>query len=108
VLIVLGAASGLLLGGQLACFWGVRKADRVGPELLQVALLLLPMAYFWSASLWGWPTPGSIARDAGLLTGPTARALSVGITIGTAVVVAAVLVRSGATRRLERWSSTSE
>jgi hypothetical protein len=108
VLIVLATASGLLLGGQLAGIWGLRKAERVRPELLLVALVLVPIAYFWGASAWGWPTPGSIAKDSGLLTRPVDRVLFVGVTLGTAAVVVAVLARSGVTRRMESWSRTSE
>jgi hypothetical protein len=108
VLILLGVASGLLLGVLVTCVWGLRKTRRDGAELLLVALTLLPIAYFWGADAWGWPTPGSIARSAGLLTRPADRALSVGTTIVTAVVVVALLLRWGVPRRLERWSGTSE
>ena len=107
MLIGLAAGSGLLLGVLVTCLWGLRKSRRDGAELLLVALTLLPVAYFWGADTWGWPTPGSIAESSGLLAGPADRALSVGTTILTAVVVVAVLVRSGVTRRLERGSGRS-
>ena len=108
MLIGLGAASGLFLGVLLTCLWGLRRSRRNRAELLLVALTLLPIAYFWGADAWGWPTPGSIAESSGLLTGPADRALSVGATVGTAVLVVAVLVRSRVTRRLEGWSNRSE
>ena len=105
---MLGVASGLLVGVQLAGIWGLRRAKGVGPELLLVALVVLPILYSWGAEAFGWPTPGSIAESSGLLARPVDRALLLGTGVGTAVVVVAVLVRSGVTRRLERWSSASE
>jgi hypothetical protein len=108
VLIVIGVASGLLLGGYLTCLWGLRKSRGVRPDLLVVGLVLLPIAYFSGAEAFGWPTPGSIAVSTGAVTGFDDRWLLVGITAVTAVVTVAVLVKVGATRRLERWSVTPE
>jgi hypothetical protein len=104
VLIVLGVASGLLTAVKFAAVWGLRKANRVGPELLLVALLLLSIGYSWSVDAFGWPTPVSLARSSGLLTETAGLWRLVGIAVGTNVVVMTVLIRSGAVRRLERWS----
>jgi len=108
VLIGLGVASGLLLGVHLTCLWGLRRSRGVRSELLVVALVLLPVAYFWGAEAFGWPTPGSIAESSGLLTGPVDRALVVGIVVATTTVTVGVLVKSGVTRGLERWSGTAQ
>ena len=108
MLIVLGMTSGLLTGAQLAGIWGLRKAERVGPELLLIALVLLPILYYWGAEAWGWPTPGSTAESFGLPGEPVERVPFAGLAVGTMVLTVAVLVRSGATRRLEEWSRRSE
>ena len=73
-----------------------------------VGLVLLPIAYFSAAEAFGWPTPGSIAESSGLGTEPVDRALFAGTIVVTAVIAVAVLVRSGVTQRLERWSVTPE
>jgi hypothetical protein len=108
VLSVIGVASGLLLGVQLAGIWGLRRSRGVWPDLLLVGLAVLPIAYFWGADAFGWPTPGSVAESSGLVNEPVDRALLAGTSLATAVVTVAVLVSSGVTRRLERWSATSE
>jgi hypothetical protein len=107
VVIAIGVASGLLLGVYLTCLWGLRKSRGVRPDLLVVGLVVLPVAYFGGAELFGWPTPGSIAESSGAMNGLD-RALMAGSIVVTAVAVVAVLVRSGATQRLERWSVTPE
>jgi hypothetical protein len=108
VVIVIGVATGVIAGVWGAWLWGLRKARGVRPELLTVGLALSPIVFFWGADLVGWPTPGSIAVSTGAVTEPADRWLLAGIEVVTAVVVVAVLVRSGVTRRLERWSGTSE
>ena len=108
MVIALVLMSGLLLGGYLTCLWGLRRSRGVRPDALLVALLVLPVAYFWGAEAFGWPTPGSIARSTGAATRPVDRALFAGIVVVTALVVVTVLVRSGLARRLERWSGRSE
>jgi hypothetical protein len=108
VVILFGVAPGLLLGVHLTCVWGLRKSQGVRPEALLVALTVLPIAYFWGAEAFGWPTPGSIAESTGAVTEPVDRALVAAIIVVTAVVVVAVLVRSGVMRRLESWSRASE
>jgi hypothetical protein len=80
----------------------------VRPELLLVGLVLGQVVYIWGAELFGWPTPVSIAVSTGAVNEPVDRRLLAGIEIVTAVIVAAVLVWSGITRRVERWSSASE
>jgi hypothetical protein len=107
VLVLLGVASGSLTGVQLAGIWGLRRAKGVGPGLALVALVVLPIAYYWSAEAFGWPTPGSIAESSGLVPRLVDRGLLLGIGAGTAVLVVATLVRSGVTRRLESWSATA-
>jgi len=105
VLTVLFVASGLLLGVQIAFIWGLRRSRRGPSDRLLGALILFPLGYFTGASAFGWPTPGSLAESAGLLTGLADRALFVALTVVPAAVVVAVLVRSGVTRRLEEWSA---
>ncbi|MCW2700767.1 MAG: hypothetical protein JWQ45_2302 [Blastococcus sp.] len=108
MVIVIGVASGLLLGVLVAWIWGLRKSQGVRPVVLLVALAVLPTAYFWGAEAFGWPTPGSIAESYGLLGKPLDRALFGGASVVTTVLTVAVLVRSGVMRRLERWSASSE
>jgi len=108
VLVLLGTVSGLLAAVKLAALWGLRRANRAGPELLLVALVLLPIAYSWSVDAFGWPTPVSIARSSGLMTETADLWRLVGIAVGTHVVVMTVLIRSGVTRRLQRWSRVPE
>ena len=108
MVVVIGVMSGLLLGVYLTCLWGLRKARGVRSDALLVVLLIAPLAYFWGAEAFGWPTPRSAAEAHGLVTGSVDRALVVGIIVVTAVVTVAVLVRTGMTRRLERWSGRSE
>ncbi len=108
MLIVLGVASGLLTAVKFAALWGLRKANRGGSELLLVALLLLPIGYSWSVDAFGWPTIVSLARSSGSLTEPADLWRLVAIAVGTNVVVMTVLIKSGAVRRLERWSRTPE
>ena len=108
MLIVIGVTAGVVSGVWAAWLWGLRKAQGVRPELLVVVLTLIPIAYFWGAEAFGWPTPRTIAESYGLGPEPAGRVLLAGIEVGTAVVAVAVLVRSGVTRRLERWSSAPE
>ncbi|NEK87495.1 hypothetical protein GCU60_17275 [Blastococcus saxobsidens] len=106
MLIAIGVVTGLLLGVWATCVWGLRKAKRVGPELLLVVLALSPILLSWGADASGWPTPGSIAESTGAVTDSAGHGLLVGIEFATAAVVVAVLVRAGATRRLESWSTS--
>ena len=108
MLIVIGLAAGLLWGVWMACFWGLRKSQRVWPELLLVALVLSQVAYAWGVDGFGWPTPGSIAEYTGAARGQADQGLLAGLSLVTTGVVVAVLVRSGVTRRLERWSREPE
>jgi len=108
VVFVIGVASGLLFGVLVVWLWGLRKSQGVRPVLLLVALAILPILYFGGAEVFGWPTPGSIAESFGLGPEPGDRVLFTGTIVVTAVVTVAALVRSGVTRRLERWSSTSK
>lgn len=105
---VIGVASGLLFGVLIVSIWGLRKSQGVLPVLLLVALAVIPMAYFGGAEAFGWPTPGTIAETFGLGTEPADRVVFTGTIVVTAVVAVAVLVKSGVTRRLERWSVTTE
>ncbi len=105
---MLGVASGLLSAVEFAAVWGLRKADRVGPELLLVALVLLSIGYSWSVDAFGWPTPVSLARSSGVLTGTADLWRLAVIAVGTNVVVMTVLIKSGVVRRLERWSREGE
>ena len=105
---MLGVASGLLAAVKFGALWGLRRANRAAPELLLVALVLLAVAYSWSVDAFGWPTPVSIARSSGLMTETADLWRLVGIAVGTNVVVMTVLVKSGVTRRLERWSRKPE
>ena len=106
--IAIGVVSGALLGVFVAAIWGLRRTGRVGPELLMVALALLPTVYFAGAGPIGWPTPGSIAESAGAVPEHSDRWLLAGTGVATAVVVVAVLVRAGVTRRLEEWARRPE
>lgn len=108
MLIVIGVVSGGLLGVLLSALWGLRKAKGGGAELLMVALMLLPIAFFYGADLIGWPTPGSIAVSTGAVTKTADRWFLAGTQLVTAAVVVAVLVKTGVTRRLERWSRKPE
>ncbi len=108
MLFVLGALSGLITAAKLTCLWSLRKAKAGRPVLLLVALLLLPIAYSWGSDAFGWPTPGSLARSSALLSGPVDVAVFVGTGLATAGVTTAVLVASGLTSRLERWSREPE
>ena len=108
MLIVLGVASGSLAAVKLAALWGLRRANRAGPGLLLVALLLLGIGYSWSVDAFGWPTPVSLARSSGLLTQTADLWRLVGIAVGANVVVMTVLIKSDVVRRLERWSRNPE
>jgi uncharacterized membrane protein (UPF0136 family) len=108
VQVVIGVVLGTVYGVWAAWLWGLRKAQGVRPELLLVVLGLSPVVFIWGAELFGWPTPVSIAVSIGALDEPVDRRLLAWIKLGTAVVVAAVLVRSGAMRGLERWSRKPE
>jgi len=66
VLIVIGVTAGVVSGVWAAWLWGLRKAQGVRPELLVVVLTLIPIAYFWGAEAFGWPTPRTIAESYGL------------------------------------------
>lgn len=108
MLITIGVVTGLLAGVWATVVWSLRKAKRVGPELLLVVLALSPVLYFWGADAYGWPTPGSIAESGGAATDRAGHGLLVGIEFATAAVVVAVLVKAGVLRRLERWSKQPE
>ena len=108
MLIVIGVLSGALLGVLVSALWGLRKAKGGGAELLMVALMLLPIAFFYGADLIGWPTPWSIAVTTGAAADSADRWLLAGTQLVTAAAVVAVLVKAGMTRRLERWSRTPE
>ncbi len=108
MLIVIGVVTGLLAGVWATCIWGLRKAKRVGPELLLVALAVFPVLYFWAAGAYGWPTPASIAESTGTVTDRAGHGLLLGIEFATTAVVVAVLVKAGLTSRLERWSRQPE
>ncbi len=104
----IGVVTGLLAGLWSTSFWGLRKADRILPELLVVVLALLPVAFAWGPELFGWPSPGSIAESTGAVTDRAGHWLLVTIEFGTAAAVVAVLLRTGVPRRLERWSREPE
>lgn len=106
--IVIGVMSGLLAGVWATLVWGLRKAKRVGPELLLVVLVLFQPVYFLGADAYGWPTPGSVAVSTGAVTRFADRWLLLGTEVVTAVLVVALLARAGVTRRLERWSGKPE
>ncbi len=108
MLFALGAVAGSITALKLTSIWSLRKAKAGRPVLVLVALLLLPIAYSWGSDAFGWPTPGSLARSSGLLRGPVDVALLLGTAAATAAVTTAVLVASGVTRRLERWSREPE
>jgi hypothetical protein len=108
VLVVVGVLAGVVYGVWAAWVWALRKAEGVLPELLLVGLALFPVVVIWGAESFGWPTPGSIAVSTGAVTEPVDRRLLAAIEVVTAVVVVAVLMRSGAMRRLERWSGKPE
>lgn len=105
VLVVIGVLLGLVLGGWLACLWGLRRARDGRPALLLVGFAVLPIACSWAAEGLGWPTPGSIARSTGAVSGAADGTVLAAVIGVSAVVVVTMLVRSGRVRRLERWAS---
>ncbi len=108
MLFALGAVAGLITAGKLTCLWSLRKAKAGRPVLALSAVILLPIAYSWGSDAFGWPTPGSIARSSGLMGGTVDLAVFVGTGLATAGITTAVLVASGVTSRLERWSREPE
>jgi hypothetical protein len=108
VLVVLAVVSGLVGAVKLASLWGLRKAKAGRPVLVLVALLLVPICYSWGSDAFGWPTPGSFARNSGLLGAPVDVVVFVGAGTVTAGITLAVLVTSGVVCRLERWSGAAD
>ena len=106
--IAIGVVSGMLWGVWATLVWGLRKAKRIGPELLLVVLVLSQVLYFLGADAWGWPTSGSVAVSMGAVTRFADRWPLLGTAFVTSAVVLAVMTKAGVIRRLERWSREPE
>lgn len=104
MLVVLGVVLGLVLGLSLACIWGLRRARRDKAVLLLLGFVLVPV-YFTAAEALGWPTPGSVARSAGLVSEPSDGTVLAAVIAVVAALTAVVFVRAGASRRLELWAA---
>lgn len=106
--VALGALLGVLLGAWLAVLWGLRRARDGAPVALLLVLALVSAAYPLAAGLWGWPAPGSLAREAGVVESTADGVVLAATAAVVAAAVVALLVRSRASRRLEAWASPSD